>query len=126
MTIVQPSCPALLIHDDEPFRKALIAELDQSNFSVTFAPDGDEAIELLKRNVSTFRVMFVGLDLKSGKGTRALEYLRDHRADGCGLIIIGEANPELRTFAPWADETLLKPVDPAYVVRRAQTYCNNR
>jgi hypothetical protein len=41
----------------------------------------------------------------------------------CGVIVIGEPDPALRTFAPWVDETLMKPVDPDYVARRAQTYC---
>jgi len=32
---VTPSCPVLLIHDDDPFRKSLIATLDQRHFAVT-------------------------------------------------------------------------------------------
>lgn len=35
MTIA-PSCPALLIHDDDPYRQSLIARLDQKHFTVTF------------------------------------------------------------------------------------------
>jgi len=84
--MVEPSCPALVILDDDAFRSALIRTFDQKHFTVTYSKNGDEKIR-------------------------------------CG-IIIGEPSPEIRTFAPWVDETLLRPVDPEYVARRASAYCN--
>ena len=123
-SMVEPSCPALIIFDDDAFRRSLIKTLDQKHFSVTCSPDGDAAVDLLKTTQQTFKVVLLGLDLKTQKGLKALEYLRDHRERvQCGVIIIGEPNPEIRTYAPWADETLLKPVDPDYVAKRARTYC---
>jgi DNA-binding response OmpR family regulator len=120
---VAPSCQVLLIHDDDAFRKSLIATLDQKHFAVTFAPDGDGSLEYLRER--TFSVIIVAVDLQSGKGRRSVDYLRDHReAAKCGVIILGEPDPKLRTFAPWADETLLKPVDPDYVAARARVYCD--
>lgn len=123
--MVEPSCPALVILDDDTFRRSLIKTLDQKHFSVTFFSDGDDAIGILKEKHQTFRVVLLGLDLRTRRGLQSLEYLRDHRQKvTCGIIIIGEPNPEIRTYAPWADETLLKPVDPDYVARRARTYCS--
>ena len=121
--MVRPSCPALVIHDDDAFRKALIATLDQRNFTVTFAADGDEAVKLLTDR--RFNVVILSLNISTHNGMRSLEILRSHKDHTkCGVIILGDANPQLRTFAPWADETLLKPVDPEYVVARAQSYCD--
>ncbi len=123
--MVEPSCPALVILDDDSFRRSLIRTLDEKHFSVTFSTDGDDAVKMLENNHRGFKVVLLGLDLKSGTGMKALAYLRDHRElVKCGIIIIGEPNPEIRTYAPWADETLLKPVDPDYVARRARTYCS--
>ena len=123
--MVEPSCQALVILDDDEFRRTLIRTLDQQQFSVTFSADGDEALTLLEKNHQSFKVVIVGLDLSSRRGTKALAYLREHRERiRCGLIIVGEPNPQIRTFAPWADETLLKPVDADYVAKRARTYCN--
>ncbi len=120
---VTPSCPILVVHDDDAFRRALIATLDQKHFTVTFSADGDDALKLLEGR--SFRVVLVGVNLTEEKGLTALAFLRDHRQRiKCGVIILGEPNPDLRTYAPWADETLLKPVDPAYVADRARTYCN--
>lgn len=122
--MVQPSCPVLVILDDGPFRKSLIRALDLKHFAVTFAADGDGAVELLRSRAASFKVILLGIDLEKQKGMRTVQYLREHRNGACGVIIIGEPTPELRTFAPWADETLMKPVDPDYVATRARTYCN--
>jgi DNA-binding response OmpR family regulator len=121
--MVQPSCPVLVILDDDPFRKSLIAALDLKHFAVTFAVDGDEAVELLS-SPHAFKVILLGVDVQKHRGMRAAEYLRGHRNGTCGVIIIGDPTPELRTFAPWADETFMKPVDPHYVATRARTYCS--
>jgi DNA-binding response OmpR family regulator len=111
-----------VVHDDDQFRKSLIATLDQKHFTVTFAPDGDEAVKLLGER--SFSVVLVSLDVVSRKGMRVLEYLQQHRAEQCGVIILGEPHPDVRSYAQWADETLLKPVDANYVADRARTYCN--
>lgn len=121
--MVRPSCPALLIHDDDDFRKRLIATLDQQGFAVTIAPDGDGAIQHLSSR--KFSVILLGVNIGTSRGLRTAEYLRDRReAIKCGLILLGDPDPGIRTFAPWADETLLKPVDPQYVATRALAYCD--
>lgn len=121
--MVRPSCPALVIHDDDAFRRSLIATLDQSNFTVTFSPDGDGAVDILSKRA--FNVVILGVNLDTRKGMRALEFLQQEKPKiKCGVILLGDPNPRLRTYAPWADETLLKPVDPQYVVTRAQAYCD--
>lgn len=121
--MVRPSCPALLIHDDDDFRKRLIAALDQQNFSVTFTTDGDGAVDHLKAR--TFSVVLLGLNLTTRRGVQALQFLRDERkAARCGVIILGDPDPDIRTYSTWADETLLKPVDASYVATRARAYCD--
>jgi DNA-binding response OmpR family regulator len=120
--MIRPSCPAYVIHNDDVFRNSLIKALDQNHFTVTFAADGDAALKTMEDR--TFNVILLGVNLKSGEGVKALEYLRDNRGHvRCGVIIVGDPTPELRTYAPWADETLLKPVDPSYVAKRARSYC---
>jgi DNA-binding response OmpR family regulator len=121
--MVRPSCPALVIHDDDAFRKKLIATLDQHNFTVTFSADGDDAVDLLANR--TFSVVILGVNLVNGAGLRVLEQLRSLKQNiRCGVIILGDPDPRIRDYAPWADETLLKPVDAQYVVARAQSYCD--
>lgn len=120
--MVRPSCPVLVIHDDDAFRKNLIAALDRQHFTVTVTTDGASALEILGRR--QFRVVLLGLNLATGVGVRSVDALREARQrGGLGVIIVGDSDPRLRTCAPWADETLLKPVDPDYVAQRANTYC---
>jgi DNA-binding response OmpR family regulator len=121
--MVRPSCPALVVDEDDAFRKSLIATLDQHNFTVTYTTDGDPAVELLRGR--KFAVILLGLNLATSKGVRTLEFLRETKQGlGCGVLILGDPDPRIRTYAPWADETLLKPVDPLYVATRARSYCD--
>ena len=122
--MVEPSCPALVILDDDPFRTSLIKTLDERHFTVTFSSNGDEGVQLLESERRAFHVIVIGLDLETKKGVKALQYLEHHREKiRCGVIVIGYPDPKVRTFAPWVDETLLWPVDAAYVATRARTYC---
>ena len=119
---VTPSCHALLIHEDDAYRKSLIATLDARHFAVTFATDSDEALQHLR--AGNFRVILLGVSLQAKKGLKAAAFLHENRdVVKCGVIILGDPDPAIRTFAPWADETLLKPVDPGYVAQRALVYC---
>ena len=120
---VAPSCPALVIHDDDSFRRSLIAALDQSHFTVTYLTDGPEAVRVLRER--SFKIVLVSLDLTRSRGLVALAYLREHRKTVNGIIILGDPNPELRAYAALADETLLRPVDPKYVADRARVYCGD-
>ena len=120
--MVRPSCPALVIHDDDAFRRSLIATLDQQNFTVTFASD-EEAVDILRNR--KLNVVLLGLNLSTRNGMRSLDVLRESKTKiGCGVLILGDPDPQIRAYAPWADETLLKPVDAAYVATRASSYCD--
>jgi DNA-binding NtrC family response regulator len=124
MDVVTPSCRVFVVLDDSEFRRSLIKALDQHNFSVTFSDDGTAAVQALEES-GEFRVVIVGVDVEKKVGVSALDFLQKHREKSkCGIIIIGEPNPAVRTFAPWVDETLLKPVDPQYVATRARAYCD--
>lgn len=120
--MIQPSCPVLLVHVDDAYRKSLIASLDREHFVVTSTDDGDRAVELLAKR--QFNVVIVGLNLTTGLGKRSLGFLEaDQERAKCGVLVLGDSDPAVKTYAPWVDETLLKPVDPAYVATRARTYC---
>src|SRR5579859_325976 len=122
--MVLPSCPALVIHDDDAFRRSLIATLDQKHFTVTMVPDGRDAVAAIDSR--PFHIILLALDLAKGRGLFAFQHLRANRAViKARIIIVGEPHPELRTYAKFADETLLKPVDPNYVADRARTYCRH-
>ena len=121
--MIEKSCPALLVLEDDDFRKTLIRSLDEQHFSVTSAVDGPEAVKLLESR--PFRVVIVGLNLSTRKGTNALAHLRDNRQDDRAVIVVGDPSAEIRQHAPWADEMLLRPVDAAWLTTRARAYCRH-
>src|SRR3990170_3477142 len=98
--MLRPSCPVLVIHPNDAFRRALIAALDQHHFKVTFVSDETRAVEILRNE--TFRVVLLGLNIASRTGMQSLEVLQQTRKDAkCGVIILGDPDPEVRTTAPW-------------------------
>ena len=120
--MIQPSCPAFVIHGADDFRTRLIKTLDENHFSVTIGEDSADAVSKIEQR--QFHVILVELNLQTKVGMKTVDFLSAHRDRvPCGVIILGEPDPALRTFAPWANETLLKPVDPQYVAARARTYC---
>lgn len=121
--MVEKSCPVLVVMDDDDYRRRLIKTLDEQHFSVSFASEQPDAKKLLAER--SFAVALVGLNLMTRRGVDVLDHLQSHRDRVNAVIILGDPNPEVRTYAPWADETLLKPVDPAYVATRARTYCGH-
>jgi len=120
--MTSPSCPALIVHDDDPFRKALIAALDQNHFTVTSSTGDPEALKMLHDR--RFSVVLLGIDLKTGRGLATLDYLKNKRS-ATSVIVVGDPNPKLRDYGKAAVETLIKPVDPKYVARRARMYCGH-
>jgi DNA-binding response OmpR family regulator len=122
--MVSPSCPALVIHEDDAFRKSLIATLDQKHFTVTVVADGSGAVAQLKSR--SFQVVILGIDVAKRTGMETLQHLRANRATiDARIIVVGEPSPTLREYAGVADETLLRPVDASYVADRARTYCRH-
>jgi len=119
---VTPSCPALLVHENDAFRQALIAELDRRHFSVTFTSDDTSALKALR--AKRFKVIVLAVNVNTRLGMDVLDYIRRNRAAvAAGVIMIADPDPQLRTEASVADETLLKPVDAGYVAERARVYC---
>jgi ActR/RegA family two-component response regulator len=107
---VAPSCPVLLVHEDDAYRRALIKALDERHFSVTYTDDEQEAVRTLGEK--TFLVIIVGAE--------QARVIQEGDDIGAAVIVLGRPSAELTRAA---DETLLKPVDAAYVAERARTYC---
>lgn len=124
--MLKPSCPVLVIEDDESFRKPLIAALDEAHFTVTAAGSAEEALEVMKTRV--FQVIILDLRLPGQSGYDLLEYIRTNRDRiRSRILVVSGVGPQARQDADLsiAEEVLLKPVDYSYVAKRAQKYCSH-
>lgn len=122
----RPSCPVLIVEDDESFRKPLTAALDAAHFTVTAASTATEALGALKER--PFHVIILDLTLPDKSGLEVLDYIRRNRsAIDSKVIIVSGVDPRLRQSADFtsAEEVLLKPVDFNYVAERAKRYCSH-
>lgn len=122
---MKPSCPVLVVEDDESFRKPLIVALDEMHFTVTSAVTGADAIEML--SARTFQVIILDLNLPERSGYEVLEYIRANRDKiAARIIVVSGVGPQARQDADLAiaEEVLLKPVDFRYVAQRATKYCD--
>jgi len=119
---IAPSCPVLIVHDDDSFRRLLVKALDQRHFTVTMSEDGAGAVAAIKER--SYPVILLGLNHGNSKGFEALRYIRENRDTiDAKLIILADVHPDLRQYAGDAVEFLLKPVDAIYVANRARAYC---
>lgn len=124
--MLKPSCPVLVVEDDDSFRKPLIAALDQAHFTVTAASTAEEALRLFESRM--FQVIILDLKLPGQSGYDLLNYIRDNREKvPSHIIIVSGVGPHARQDADLsiAEEVLLKPVDYRYVAQRAQKYCSH-
>lgn len=123
--VMKPSCPVLVVEDDESFRKPLIVALDEMHFTVTSASNGVEAIEMLEGRA--FQVIILDLNLPERTGYEVLEHIRANREKiTARIIVVSGVGPQARQDADLAiaEEVLLKPVDFHYVAQRAIKYCD--
>lgn len=121
---MKPSCPVLVVEDDESFRKPLVAALDQAHFTVTAVATAEEALAELEAR--EFDVIILDLKLPERSGYDVLDHIRSNRQRiTAKILVVSGVGPQLRQDAALgiAEEVLLKPVDHRYVAQRARKYC---
>lgn len=116
--------PHILVVDDDPdIRLLLRTALEKKGFRVTEAPDGPEALEVLK---SSEAVSLVTLDLMMDKmhGLDVLKAMRARVRHAATPVIVatGADDPEveMELFEAGADDFVVKPLDPARFLLRVQ------
>lgn len=122
----RPSCPALVVEDDDTFRKPLVAALDAAHFTVTMAVTAHEALAAI--SARKFHIIILDLNLPDRSGLEVLNHISANReAVDSKVIVVSGVDPHLRQSAELsvAEEVLLKPVDFRYVAERAKRYCSH-
>lgn len=102
----------ILLVDDEPrFCESLAQILSLSGYRVTIAQSGDEAVELLKRNV--FDLLLLDVDLPDMLGYQIMDSLKDENFGAATIMLTGHATVEtaIEALKKGAYDYLKKPVD---------------
>ena len=101
----------ILLADDDPLMRTLIAVSLKDMAEITQVADGDQALALLEED--TFDLAIIDWDMP---GTDGLEVIKSIRASGCQMPIImvtAEAAREqvMRAVQAGASDYLIKPFD---------------
>jgi DNA-binding NarL/FixJ family response regulator len=117
---MQPPCGAILIVDDDPgFRALVAAALESAGYTVLQAEGRHDALEAA---ADLPRLALVDVNLSGTTGFAVLRDLRERLGDGLPVIFVSGARTEPFDVAGGlvvgADDYVLKPVDPGELVER--------
>ncbi len=120
--MAEPRPRHVLVADDEPHIGRIIKmKLEQGPFRVTLAFDGQEAIDILKRE-DDVDIALLDLMMPYQSGLDVLRYIRAHdRLRDLPCIILtaaGQVEQHDRAIALGADDFLTKPFSPKKLYAR--------
>ena len=105
--------PKALVVEDEAATRALLCQwLDDIDFDVDLAVDGEEALAQLRAR--DYDVVLLDIVLPRMSGIEVMESLQRERPGtlGCIIVVTGLDIREIRSLFPAVHETLSKPVLP--------------
>jgi CheY-like chemotaxis protein len=113
--------PGLLIVDDDPFIRTLVATTleDVSEFELYEAADGEQALEVARRTRP--RIIFLDVDMPRMDGLAACQAIRaDPDTSGATIVMLTASHGngiETRAEDAGADLFLTKPFSPLDLLR---------
>ena len=110
----------LLLEDDPNLAKTLRKYLERNGYSVTWAKDGEEAMELTYAN--SYDLYLFDINVPLINGTDLLSDLRDAEDTTPTIIIpaLHDVESVTKGFIAGADDYLKKPFDPEELLVRIQ------
>jgi len=114
----RPGCSRALVVDDEPGLVEIVsAYLSREGFEVETAADGEQAVELARRNAPDVIVLDLGLP-----GVDGIEACRQIRSFSDAYIVMltarAEEHEKIAGLSTGADDYLTKPFSPGELVAR--------
>ena len=105
------SIKILLLEDDLLFAETLIDLLEDERFEVIYAPNGQEALELIYKN--KFDIYLLDINVPLINGTTLLKELRDSNDNTPAIFLTSHKDKEMLKsgFLSGADDYITKPFD---------------
>ncbi len=118
-----PVSKRVLVVDDEPFiMRSLTFVLKRAGFEVLEAHDGEEAIEVVRREQPD--LVFLDVMMPKKNGYEVLEEIRSaDELESCRIIMLtakGQDSDREKGMAMGVDEYMTKPFSPSKIVERAK------
>ena len=92
-----------------------------SNYHVTEASRGDEAIALLSKQ--TFDMAVLDIMVPGVSGLEVLSYIKDHYPQTATIMLtaLEDEKTQVDAFNQYADDYVIKPVSPIILLKRMET-----
>ncbi len=114
----------LIVEDEEKISRIVKSYLDQEGFSVSVAPTGEKALELLKRG---YDLIILDLMLPDMEGETLCSTIR--QSSDLPIIILtakGTEDERVRGLGLGADDYVVKPFSPRELVARVKAHLRRR
>lgn len=111
----------LFLEDELTIRDVLKEYMNMSNYNVTEAGRGDEAISLLSKN--TFDIAVLDIMVPGISGLDVLSYIKDYYPQMATIMLtaLEDEKTQVDAFNRYADDYVIKPVSPIILLKRMET-----
>lgn len=111
----------LFMEDEETIQEVLTEYMKLQQYDVTCVSDGEEAIEILKKQ--TFDLAILDIMVPKITGIEVLGYIKEHKKELATIMLtaIDEEQMQVKAFNLYADDYVVKPVSPLILLKRIET-----
>lgn len=111
----------LFLEDEPTIREVLTEYMKIQNYNVTCAEDGEQAIELLKKQ--RFDMAVLDIMVPKVNGLEVLQYIKEHRREMATIMLtaLDDEKTQVQAFNYYADDYVIKPVSPIILLKRMET-----
>jgi len=111
----------LFLEDEPTIQEVLMEYMKMSNYQVTPAKDGEEAIQLLREQ--SFELAVLDIMVPKVTGLEVLEYIQNNNLNLAVIMLtaIDDECTQIKAFNLYADDYVVKPVSPMILIKRIET-----
>ena len=111
----------LFLEDEPTIREVLKEYMIMSNYHVTEADNGDDAISLLSNN--TFDMAVLDIMVAGASGLDVLSHIKDHYPQTATIMLtaLEDEKTQVDAFNRYADDYVIKPASPIILLKRMET-----
>ena len=112
----------ILFLEDEPTIQEVLTEyMRMQNYQVTAVSDGEEALEVLKKE--PFDMAVLDIMVPKISGLEVLAYLKENKPEMATIMLtaLEDEKTQVKAFNLFADDYVMKPVSPIILLKRMET-----
>lgn len=111
----------LFLEDEPTIREVLKEYMSLSGYLVTEAEDGNQAMEMLKKE--SFDMAVLDIMVPGISGLEVLSYIKEQHEDMATIMLtaLEDEKTQVDAFNRQADDYVIKPVSPIILLKRMET-----